>query len=153
MTLGARSEFSYDGLGRRTRIIEKSNSVVTSDKRYVWCGGDICEERDSSGASVQKRFYDQGVKEGSAVFFYTRDHLGSIIEKTDNTAKVVAEYHYDPWGRQLNGGSDEAMFGYAGYFVHRPSGLNLTWYRAYDANLARWISRDREAPRDDMNFV
>jgi RHS repeat-associated protein len=139
-----RSEFSYDGIGRRTRIVEKDNSLVTSDKRYVWCGGEICEERDGTGSTVQKRFYDQGVQEGATNFLYTRDHLGSIREKSNSAGTVVARYDYDPWGRQtvLAGSAQDAVFGYAGYFVHQPSGLNLTWYRAYDPNLARWISRD-----------
>jgi len=33
-------------------------------------------------------------------------------------------------------------FGYAGYQYHAASGLNLTLYRAYDAALGRWLSRD-----------
>jgi RHS repeat-associated protein len=138
-----RSEFSYDGIGRRTRIVEKDNSVVTSDKRYVWCGGEICEERDASGGTVLKRFFDQGVQESATSFYYTRDHLGSIRERTDIAGASVARYDYDPWGRQTKlSGSQDAAFGYAGYFVHQPSGLLLTWYRAYEPSLARWISRD-----------
>ncbi len=38
-----RSEFTYDGARRRVRIVEKANSVVTSDRRFVWCGSEICE--------------------------------------------------------------------------------------------------------------
>jgi RHS repeat-associated protein len=33
-------------------------------------------------------------------------------------------------------------FGYARMFIHWPSGLNLTWYRAYSPDLGRWLSRD-----------
>ena len=32
-----RSELSYDGKGRWTRILEKENDTVISDSRYVWC--------------------------------------------------------------------------------------------------------------------
>lgn len=137
-----RSEFSYDGIGRRTRIVEKQNSVITTDKRYVWCGGEICEERDSTGSTVQKRFFEQGVQDGGVNIHYTRDHLRSIREKTDINNFVTARYDYDAWGRQtvLTGSKD--TFGYAGYFMHQASGLLLTWYRAYDPNLARWISLD-----------
>src|SRR5260221_6273191 len=31
-----RSEFSYDGLGRRARILEKTNGIVQTAKRFVW---------------------------------------------------------------------------------------------------------------------
>jgi RHS repeat-associated protein len=32
--------------------------------------------------------------------------------------------------------------GYTGHFQHLPSGLAMPLYRAYDASLARWLSRD-----------
>ena len=51
---------SYDGLGRRTKIVEKDNSgSVTSTKQFVWVGGEIAEERNGSN-SVTKRFYVEG---------------------------------------------------------------------------------------------
>src|SRR5262249_24466937 len=73
-----RSEFSYDGLSRRIRIIEKENSVVTTDTRFLWCGEEVCEERDSTGATTTKRFFAQVEQQGTNTLFYTRDHLGSI---------------------------------------------------------------------------
>ena len=138
-----RSEFSYDGIGRRTRIVEKENSVVTSDHRYVWCRGVICEERDASGATVEKRFYEQGEQVSGANFYYTFDQLGSVRELLEFRGIMVTKFDYDPWGRQTKlVGTQDAVFGYAGYFRHQQSGLLLTWFRAYDANLARWTSRD-----------
>lgn len=138
-----RSEFSYDGLGRRTHIVEKDNSVITSDKRYVWCGNKICEERDATGAVVQRRFYEQGEQVGTANYYYTRDHLGNVRELLDYRGILLTRYDYDAWGRQTKlSGTQDSGFGYGGYFVHQPSGLLLKWYRAYDANLARWTSRD-----------
>lgn len=82
------------------------------------------------------------MQEGATNFYYARDHLGSIREKTDSTGAIVGRYDYEPWGEQTTLAGTPDTFGYAGYFVHQPSGLLLTWYRAYDPNLARWISRD-----------
>src|SRR6266705_3044051 len=55
-----RSEFSYNGLSQRVKIVEKDNGAVTSTKQFVWCLGDAqpCEERDASN-NVMKRFYAQ----------------------------------------------------------------------------------------------
>lgn len=39
-------------------------------------------------------------------------------------------------------GTDVAHFGYTGHYVHKPSGLHLAMYRAYDAHLGRWLNRD-----------
>jgi RHS repeat-associated protein len=141
-----RTEFSYDALDRRTRIVEKENDVIVSDKRLVWCGEEICEERDVT-SSVTKRFLAQGETEvaggNEAPYFYTKDHLGSVREMTDRNGNLVVGYDYDPFGRMTKTSVNRnAAFGYAGYFTHTPSGLNLTKYRAYDAGLGRWLSRD-----------
>ena len=69
---------------------------MTSTKQFVWCPGEPqpCEERDGSD-SVTKRFYAQGEQIGSTNYYYTRDHLGSIREVTDNSGAVQARYDYD----------------------------------------------------------
>ncbi|HEX6719181.1 MAG TPA: RHS repeat-associated core domain-containing protein [Pyrinomonadaceae bacterium] len=148
-----RSEFSYDGLGRRTRIVEKEAGTIVEDKRFVWCALEICEERNSNGNGVTKRFFNQGVVDGDNRYFFTKDHLGSIRVMTNAKGNLVARYEYDPYGRATKfGATADADFGYAGYYVHRPSGLNLTMYRAYDANFGRWLSRDPIEERGGLNL-
>ena len=147
VTRGAsRSEFSYDGLDRRVRIVEKTNGAVLSNSTYLWCGAEICEERDPSGATVSRRFFSRGeavVGSGGANYYYNRDHLGSIREILDSNASLIGRFGYDPYGRQtVLSGSANASFGFAGYFVHRPTGLNLTWFRALSEEFGRWLSRD-----------
>src|SRR5438552_17999042 len=53
-----RSEFTYNGLNQRVKIIEKTNGSVTSTTQFVWYPGDAqpSEERDGSN-NVTKRFY------------------------------------------------------------------------------------------------
>ena len=141
-----RSEFGYDALERRTRIVEKESGTLVSDKQLIWCGSSICEERDAV-SGIRKRFFSEGETQIAAdvetPYYYTRDHLGSVREVTDATGAVVASYDYDPWGRMVKlSGTVDAAFGYAGYYVHAPTGLYLTKYRAYDPNLGRWLSRD-----------
>lgn len=144
-----RTEFGYDGLGRRTRILEKDNGAVVSDRRYVWCGTELCEERDASGMQVLKRFEPHGVQIGPAAgpppgnYFHALDHLSSIRDVTDSAGQVRASYEYTPFGvRTKVLGDLESDFGFAGMHFHSASELSLTLYRAHDANLARWISRD-----------
>jgi RHS repeat-associated protein len=40
--------------------------------------------------------------------------------------------------------------GYTGHHEHRKSGLWLTWYRAYDPETGRWLSRD---PLENAEFL
>jgi YD repeat-containing protein len=125
-----RSEFTYDGRGRRTRIVERDSGVVTTDRRFIWCDKDPCEERDSTGSIVVRRFFEYGMQEGATAYFYAGDHLGSIHELTDGTTALRARYDYDPWGRRtkISGDKDSAV-GFTGHFYHTATGLSLTWFR------------------------
>jgi RHS repeat-associated protein len=153
-----RAEFSYDGFGRRVRIVEKDNGTVTDARRYVWCGLQLCEERSDSGADVLKRYSTFGVSSESpnelpmGHYFFTRDHLSSVREMSDASSAVRAQFSYSPYGlRQRLGGDLEAGFGFTGHFLHQPSSLLLAPYRAYDANLGRWLSRDPAGEAEGAN--
>jgi RHS repeat-associated protein len=143
------TEFTYDGLDRLVRIIEKTGQTITGDRRFVWCGLAICQERDSQ-ENVVKRFFAQGLQvEAASVgsprgqYYYGRDHLGSIRSLTDGTGGVRAVYEYDAYGvRQRVTGDVSADFGFTGLLYHGRSHLCLALYRAYDPVLKRWLSRD-----------
>jgi RHS repeat-associated protein len=138
-----RTEFTYDGLSRRLKIVEKNGSVVTGTKQFVWNGSSIAEERDANN-NVTRRFYGQGEQISATSYFYARDHLGSVRELTDGSGVVQTRYDYDPYGRRTKiSGSLDATFGFTGHYYHAASSLHLALYRAYDTDLGRWLNRDR----------
>jgi RHS repeat-associated protein len=142
-----RTEFAYDGGGRLAYIRQLQDGAETSFRRLVWCGGRICEERDTSGAHVTKRFYSRGVRletgPNAGTYYYTRDHLGSIRELIDTNGNVRARYAYDPYGRRTKVSGDvDADFGHAGMFWASEAALAVTRFRTYDPQLGRWLSRD-----------
>jgi RHS repeat-associated protein len=142
-----RTEFTYDGSSRLVAIRKLVNGSEVSRRRFVWCGGTLCEERDATGTNVSKRFYPQGVKvetgPHAGAYYYTRDHLGSIRELTDSDGAVRARYTYDPFGQATKTTGDvDADFGFAGMFWSPEASLALTHFRAYDPGLGRWLSRD-----------
>ena len=136
------SQFFYDGQGRRLKIVESSGGLVQAERRFVWCGLDICEEHNSND-EVVNRYFDQGEQQNGTNLYYAQDHLGSVRELTDGAATIQAEYAYTPYGSatKFNGGL-QANFGFTDHFHHLPSGLDLTFYRAYEPNNARWLNRD-----------
>jgi RHS repeat-associated protein len=143
----ARTEFTYDGVSRLVAIRKLVNGSEVSLRKFVWCAGQICEERDASGVNVTKRYFAQGMKvetgPDSGTYYYTRDHLGSVREMTDSSGAVRARYAYDPFGRRSKLSGDlEADFGFAGMFWCSEASLALTHFRAYDPELGRWLSRD-----------
>ncbi len=151
-----RSEFLYDGMSRRCQIIEKNGSSVASNKHFTWLGMSQVEERDVTH-NVTKRFCGQGEQIGGHNYFYSRDHLGSVREMVDgNTQAICARYNYDLYGvRSVNlitGNTIEADFGFTGHYFHQPSGLHLAPYRAYSAQLGRWINRDPIAEAGGINI-
>ncbi len=148
-----RTEFSYDFMDRRVRAIEKENAVVVGDSRYLWDGIEILEQRDTTGGIVVQRFFPEGFSDATGAYTYTRDHLGSIREVTDNLQSVRARYGYDPFGRTTKlSGDKNAAFLYTGHLWHAPSGLYLAPFRAYDPDLGRWISRDPIGEKGGVNL-
>jgi RHS repeat-associated protein len=142
MGTSKRTEFLYDGLSRRVRITERNNGNVTSLKNLIWDGMEIAEERDGSN-TVTKRYFAQGCLNGTDKQYYARDHLGSVRDITNDTHAVTSSFDYDPWGRiSLVSGTSYPDFGFTGHYFHSPSGLHLTLYRGYSAEMGRWMSRD-----------
>jgi len=141
-----RTEFAYDGRSRLAAIRDLNNGVETSNRHFLWNGRLIVAELTSAGAVV-KRFFPQGVRNESGAstgsYLYTKDHLGSVRQLVDSTGTVRGEFAYAPYGTRTQvSGILDSDFGYAGMFYHAGTGLNLTWFRAYDPAQGRWLSRD-----------
>jgi RHS repeat-associated protein len=138
-----RSDFRYDALGRRIGIQDRINGVLTLNYRLIYCGTILCAKEDRLAGTVT-RYYGDGESRAGAGIYYHRDHLGSIRAVTDTVGTLKAAYRYDPYGRRtaLLGETSDVDLGYTGHYVHQASGLALAPYRAYDAEIGRWLSRD-----------
>jgi len=148
-----RTTFAYDWLGRRVQSIEWQNGVAISTNIFVWDGLALAEQRDGTGSTVIKRFFGQGEQISGVNYYFTRDHLGSIREMTDESGAIRYRGDYDPYGRSTQVQGDLVPdFGYAGMYYHAASGLSLTLFRAYDPDLGRWLNRDPIAERGGLNL-
>ena len=146
------SLFTYDGLGKRVQIIEITNGVAYTTNKYLWTGLRLSEQRTTIGI-VAKRFFGQGEQISGTNYYFTRDHLGSIREMVDGSGTIQGRYSYDPYGRRTKvSGNLDADFGYTGDYYHTVSGLCLTFLRAYDPDLGRWLSRDPIAESGGLNL-
>jgi RHS repeat-associated protein len=148
-----RSEFTYDGFGRRVQVVEKVGGNVVTATKFLWSGLELCDARDSTGSNVVKRFFGQGEQISGTNYLFMRDHLGSVREMTDPTGVVHARYDYDPYERRsrIQGDSD-ADFSFTGDYYHQPSGLYLTLYRGYDPSTGRWLKRDPIGVTGGQNY-
>jgi RHS repeat-associated protein len=154
-----RTEFTYDGFGRRARVLEMDSGVTTGDSRFVWCGAEICEQRDGGTNAVTRRFFSAGEEQGGTAYFYTRDHLGSVRELTDSSGVIRARYEYDLYGRatKLSGDRDSSL-GFAGGYLGPSAaaapdqGLQYHVARYYDGSLGRFLSRDPAGLEGGINL-
>jgi YD repeat-containing protein len=95
VTVGShRSEFTYDGLQRRVRVVERENGQVQSDRRLLWCETAVCDERD--GTNVVRRVFDLGESLNGQAQFFVFDHVGSVREVSDAGGLLLARYEFDP---------------------------------------------------------
>jgi RHS repeat-associated protein len=137
---GQTSTFSYDALGRNVKIVEAGTTSGT--KQFVCSEDERSEERDGSG-TLMSRFYELGQSNGLTPYFYSLDHLSSIRELTNELGIAQGVLDYSPTGSEaLLAGSQRPDFGYAGYYYHVRSGMNLTYTRAYNSVLDRFLNRD-----------
>ena len=145
-----RSEFRYDGYGRRVRISERQGGTSMVDRFFVWSNLQLREQRDVNGSSfTKKRLFERGWQTIEAdndpvSQVFTRDHQGSVREALNVQNTVVGAYSFDPWGRRTTHveASGVLELTYTGHWLHRDSGLVVTRFRAYSANAGRWLSRD-----------
>ena len=145
--------FTYDGLGRRVQIAELTNGVAFVTNKFLWDKLELLEQRDITGGTVTKRFFGQGEQIAGTNWYFTRDHLGSIREVIDSAGTIEARYDYDSYGRQIVvSGTMSVDFGYAGMYYHHASGLNLTFFREYNADLGRWLNQDPMQERGGINL-
>jgi RHS repeat-associated protein len=143
-----RTEFRYDGLGRRIAIIE-TNATETTETRYRWCGSVVCQSKTKQ---TQAYYYAAGsYRPGKGKSYYSRDHLGSVRDVLTDAGKIKERYDYDPYG-QIEHKTSEPEFGYAGMQYHAASGLYLTKYRVYEPKTGRWLSRDPIQEKGGINL-
>lgn len=151
----AKSQFSYDGIGRRTVDVETASGGGITTTRYLWCSSSpnasamradhICQTRDGSDNVLRR-----DLKEGefnystSQKLLYMPDQLGSVRDVIDGTSgNLVQSYDYTPYGAVArSNGSTPADYQYARLFAHPASALNLATYRGQDGVTGRWLNRD-----------
>ena len=157
---GARTEFTYDGLSRWVRIVEKGGTTtaapVTGERRIVWEGYGIAQIRDAISGEVRNIFGEgeQRIAGQTLLLLAIRDHLGSVRELVNvGDLAMRARYDFDPYGQRTKLGGDlDSDFGFTGHYEHLPTGLTLAPFRAYSAPLGRWLSRDPIGEEGGLNL-
>jgi RHS repeat-associated protein len=143
-----RTEFVYDGAGRRVRQLDKEHNgsawATQSHWYYLWDGLELAQKRDVSTGNVLANYFANGEQQGANSLVYLSDHLGSPRSWYRVSDGAVGSADYSAYGvRTVTAtGPGVPEGGYTGHLHHPASGLALAPYRAYDPALGRWISED-----------
>jgi RHS repeat-associated protein len=171
---GYKATFTYGPDYVRSKMEIRNSSALQSTRYYL--GG--CYEKDvpASGSTTERLYIGGNAYNAPAVYIRTgsgawtlhyihRDHLGSITAITNTAGTKIAEYSFDPWGRQRNPVNQQAYEpdaapslllgrGYTGH-EHLPMfGLVNMNARLYDPVLGRFLSPDPyvQAPEFSQSF-
>jgi RHS repeat-associated protein len=96
-TMGA--AFVYDSRNRQV-----SRTINGATTYFIWDGWDLIEERDGTGAVLQKYVHGSGTDEilakisGTSAVYYHHDGLGSVIALTREDGSLAESYQYDVFG-------------------------------------------------------
>jgi len=162
-----KTEFVYDGLGRRRieRDYGWSSAIgdwqLTNETRYVYDGWLLVQERDASNNALVT--YTRGLDlsgtlagaggiggllartDSNGSTFYHADGAGNITGLMDGRGNMGARHMYSAFGRLVGKWgpmADVNAMQFSSMPVHGLSGIVGYWGRPYDPNLQRWLSRD-----------
>ena len=152
-----KSEFQYDGLSRLRVTKEYTWNgtawviVAGSEKRRVYDGMDVVQERDGSNGVGSTYTRDGNIggilakRSGTTSSYFHYDGSGNVVGLTDSTQASVAEYSYDAFGNTLSATGTQASsntYRYSTKEYFGSVGLYNYGYRFYSPSLGRWINRD-----------
>jgi len=77
----------------------------------------------------------------AGVTYIHTDALGSVTAESDESGNIIKRFHYEPYGKTLEGGQDDEP-GYTGHVYDDKLGLNYMKARYYDPQVGRFYSDD-----------
>jgi len=159
----SKSTFDYDGLNR-LRVSHKytwntqtSAWVQQSEKRRIYDGMDVVQERDENNAVTNSYTRNGNIggilamvhytPDGSGGFtadkyFYHYDGRGNVTQLTNEGQNIVATYTYDAFGNTIASGAGAGLNAYRFSTKEQISGLYYYGYRFYSPGIGKWINRD-----------
>jgi RHS repeat-associated protein len=149
--------FAYDPFGRRiSKTLTKdeigtdctSPNVCPRMTTYVYDGQNIIMEYDQNGNITAKYTHGPNIDEplaiqqGTNIYYYHADGLGSITALTNASGSIVQTYIYDSFGNMTATGSISQPFTYTAREYDAETGMYFYRARYYDPKVGRFVTKD-----------
>ncbi|RPI29028.1 MAG: RHS repeat protein [Acidobacteria bacterium] len=158
-SIGA-AALTYNGLGD---LVTRSSGQITTHFYYNYAlalNPIVAEKNETTGDFLRyyvwapdgALLYMIDGSDGNKVYFYHFDRTGSTLALTNSAGAVTDSYAYTPYGKVLgHTGASTQPFTFVGQWGVREEGAVASFYqmraRYYDAQTARFLSRDPVWPR------
>jgi RHS repeat-associated protein len=146
--------FTYDGDGVKVMQVYTSGEIALTTRYYM---GGAYEVTSTEGQpDAIKKYYSLSgmtvaMNDGTNLYYFLTDHLGSVVAITDNSGTLQGEQRYMPFGQVRTdvGTINQTDFGYT--FQRNLPAMGLMDYKArfYDANIGRFVQPDSILPGEN----
>ncbi len=119
--------------------------------------GQLIAESDAGGTVTAEYVYLNGNPlakiEGSNVYYYHNDHLGTPQKMTDGAGAVVWEGEFKPFGEAISvTGTITNNLRFPGQYYDAETGLNYNYFRDYNPVIGRYVQADPIGLRGGLNL-
>ncbi len=138
-----KATYSYDGRGRRIKIVKTDGTQQTQLQLYTQDGQLLYGTTAvGAGAPVESRYvYLSGTLLADiGVSYVHTDGLGSVVARTDSARTIQGRTFYEPYGLTQSG--VEPTIGFTGHVNDSATGLTYMQQRYYDPVAGRFLSVD-----------
>ncbi|MEK6699301.1 MAG: RHS repeat-associated core domain-containing protein, partial [Nitrospirota bacterium] len=145
--------YTHNGNGQRVKKIV--NGVATIF--HYSLNGQLIAESNSAGATTAEYVYLNGAPlakiEGTEVYYYHNDHLGTPQKMTDASGAVVWAADYKPFGEvNITTNTITNNLRFPGQYYDVETGLHYNYFRDYNPIIGRYIEADPIGIRGSINL-
>jgi RHS repeat-associated protein len=147
--------FAYDPFGRRIKKTIAQDTIGNDCQgscpritNYVYDGQNIIMEYDQNNNIIAKYTHGPNIDEplavsqGTNIYYYHADGLGSITALSNTSGTIVQTYPYDSFGNITATGSISQPFTYTAREYDSETGMYFYRARYYDPKVGRFVTKD-----------
>ncbi len=144
-TAAETTTYSYNALGQRTK---KINQNGLSTVFHYGTNGELLWEKDQAGHTREYVWLDgrplARIDNGSSIYYYHVDHLGTPQAMTNASGTVVWKANYEPFGKAtVTTSTVENNLRFPGQYYDRETGMHYNYFRdCYDPSTGRYCQAD-----------